>query len=62
MILNEFIDSFMNISCFLIVELEKQSYCDLKVTNNTEHHVAFKVGTITLSIIVIYLHVYVFIL
>ncbi|KAK6118960.1 hypothetical protein DH2020_047298 [Rehmannia glutinosa] len=27
------------------VELEKQSYCDLKVTNNTEHHVAFKVKT-----------------
>ncbi|KAK6138698.1 hypothetical protein DH2020_027560 [Rehmannia glutinosa] len=26
-------------------ELEKQSYCDLKVTNNTEHHVAFKVKT-----------------
>ncbi|KAF5938670.1 hypothetical protein HYC85_022929 [Camellia sinensis] len=23
-------------------ELEKQSYSDLKVTNNTEHHVAFK--------------------
>ncbi|KAL6008345.1 hypothetical protein ACLOJK_033854 [Asimina triloba] len=27
------------------VELEKQSYCDLKVANNTEHHVAFKVKT-----------------
>ncbi|OVA11289.1 MSP domain [Macleaya cordata] len=26
-------------------ELEKQSYCDLKVANNTEHHVAFKVKT-----------------
>ncbi|KAI3453494.1 hypothetical protein Pfo_010157 [Paulownia fortunei] len=26
-------------------ELEKQSYCDLKVTNNTEHHIAFKVKT-----------------
>ncbi|XP_073021015.1 vesicle-associated protein 2-1-like [Primulina eburnea] len=26
-------------------ELEQQSYCDLKVTNNTEHHVAFKVKT-----------------
>lgn len=26
-------------------ELEKQSYCDLKVVNNTEHHVAFKVKT-----------------
>lgn len=26
-------------------ELEKQSFCDLKVTNNTEHHVAFKVKT-----------------
>ncbi|XP_057775603.1 vesicle-associated protein 2-1 isoform X2 [Salvia miltiorrhiza] len=26
-------------------ELDKQSYCDLKVTNNTEHHVAFKVKT-----------------
>jgi len=26
-------------------ELEKQSYCDLKVTNRTEHHVAFKVKT-----------------
>lgn len=25
------------------VELEKQSFCDLKVANNTEHHVAFKV-------------------
>lgn len=25
------------------VELDKQSYCDLKVVNNTEHHVAFKV-------------------
>ncbi|KAJ6963083.1 hypothetical protein NC652_001648 [Populus alba x Populus x berolinensis] len=29
----------------LIVELEKQSFCDLKVVNNTEHHVAFKVKT-----------------
>ncbi|KAL3619475.1 hypothetical protein CASFOL_037045 [Castilleja foliolosa] len=29
----------------VLVELEKQSYCDLKVTNNTEHHVAFKVKT-----------------
>ncbi|KAJ6415669.1 hypothetical protein OIU84_004465 [Salix udensis] len=27
------------------VELEKQSFCDLKVANNTEHHVAFKVKT-----------------
>ncbi|XP_021813522.1 vesicle-associated protein 2-1 isoform X1 [Prunus avium] len=26
-------------------ELEKQSFCDLKVVNNTEHHVAFKVKT-----------------
>ncbi|XP_009781009.1 vesicle-associated protein 2-1 [Nicotiana tabacum] len=26
-------------------ELEKQSYCDLKVTNSTEHCVAFKVKT-----------------
>ncbi|KAG7952193.1 hypothetical protein I3843_12G046900 [Carya illinoinensis] len=26
-------------------ELEKQSYCDLKVVNKTEHHVAFKVKT-----------------
>ncbi|XP_010275477.1 PREDICTED: vesicle-associated protein 2-1-like isoform X2 [Nelumbo nucifera] len=26
-------------------ELEKQSYCDLKVANNSEHHVAFKVKT-----------------
>ncbi|XP_073032906.1 vesicle-associated protein 2-1-like [Primulina eburnea] len=26
-------------------ELEQQSYCDLKVTNNTEHCVAFKVKT-----------------
>ncbi|XP_059645100.1 vesicle-associated protein 2-1 [Cornus florida] len=26
-------------------ELEKQSYCDMKVMNNTEHHVAFKVKT-----------------
>ncbi|GAB4834634.1 Vesicle-associated protein 2-1 [Ancistrocladus abbreviatus] len=26
-------------------ELEKQSYCDLKVSNNTENHVAFKVKT-----------------
>ncbi|KAL6349092.1 hypothetical protein AAG906_033748 [Vitis piasezkii] len=26
-------------------ELDKQSYCDLKVVNNTEHHVAFKVKT-----------------
>ncbi|KAH6787361.1 Plant VAMP membrane family protein [Perilla frutescens var. hirtella] len=26
-------------------ELEKLSYCDFKVTNNTEHHVAFKVKT-----------------
>ncbi|XP_022737949.1 vesicle-associated protein 2-1-like isoform X4 [Durio zibethinus] len=28
-----------------IFELEKQSFCDLKVVNNTEHHVAFKVKT-----------------
>ncbi|OAY60117.1 vesicle-associated protein 2-1 isoform X1 [Manihot esculenta] len=28
-----------------IFELDKQSYCDLKVVNNTEHHVAFKVKT-----------------
>ncbi|XP_057476195.1 vesicle-associated protein 2-1-like [Actinidia eriantha] len=27
------------------LELEKQSYCDLKVANNTEHCVAFKVKT-----------------
>ncbi|PSR91684.1 Vesicle-associated protein 2-1, N-terminally processed like [Actinidia chinensis var. chinensis] len=27
------------------VELEKQSYCDLKVANSTEHYVAFKVKT-----------------
>ncbi|XXG75632.1 hypothetical protein AAC387_Pa08g0165 [Persea americana] len=26
-------------------ELEKQCYCNLKVANNTEHHVAFKVKT-----------------
>ncbi|KAJ7944688.1 Vesicle-associated protein 2-1 [Quillaja saponaria] len=26
-------------------ELEKQTFCDLKVLNNTEHHVAFKVKT-----------------
>ncbi|XP_058085106.1 vesicle-associated protein 2-1 [Magnolia sinica] len=26
-------------------ELEKQCYCDLKVVNKTEHHVAFKVKT-----------------
>ena len=25
------------------VEVDKQSYCDLRVVNNTEHHVAFKV-------------------
>lgn len=30
------------------VELEKQSYCDLKVVNNTEHHVAFKVSLLFL--------------
>ncbi|CAI0533733.1 unnamed protein product [Linum tenue] len=28
-----------------IFELEKQSFCDLKVVNNTENHVAFKVKT-----------------
>ncbi|KAJ8754418.1 hypothetical protein K2173_002869 [Erythroxylum novogranatense] len=28
-----------------IFELEKQSFCDLKVANNTAHHVAFKVKT-----------------
>ncbi|KAK4797386.1 hypothetical protein SAY86_029712 [Trapa natans] len=28
-----------------IFELEKQCFCDLKVVNNTEHHVAFKVKT-----------------
>ncbi|GAV67602.1 Motile_Sperm domain-containing protein [Cephalotus follicularis] len=28
-----------------LFELGKQSYCDLKVVNNTEHHVAFKVKT-----------------
>ncbi|CAJ1943258.1 unnamed protein product [Sphenostylis stenocarpa] len=27
------------------VELDKQTYCDLKVLNNTEHYVAFKVKT-----------------
>ncbi|KAF8412462.1 hypothetical protein HHK36_000426 [Tetracentron sinense] len=27
------------------VVLEKQSYCDLKIANNTEHHVAFKIKT-----------------
>ncbi|PON64617.1 Vesicle-associated membrane-protein-associated protein [Parasponia andersonii] len=26
-------------------ELEKQSFCDLKIVNNTEHYVAFKVKT-----------------
>ncbi|RDX70251.1 Vesicle-associated protein 2-1, partial [Mucuna pruriens] len=29
----------------LKVELQKQTYCDLKVLNNTEHYVAFKVKT-----------------
>ncbi|XP_040957142.1 vesicle-associated protein 2-1 isoform X1 [Gossypium hirsutum] len=28
-----------------IIELGKQSFCDLKVVNNTENHVAFKVKT-----------------
>jgi hypothetical protein len=28
---------------FVSVELEKQSYCDLKVANKTENYVAFKV-------------------
>ncbi|KAK8650243.1 hypothetical protein V6N13_139889 [Hibiscus sabdariffa] len=28
-----------------VFELEKPSFCDLKVVNNTEHHVAFKVKT-----------------
>ncbi|KAG4206364.1 hypothetical protein ERO13_A03G004900v2 [Gossypium hirsutum] len=28
-----------------IIELDKQNFCDLQVTNNTEHHVAFKVKT-----------------
>nr|XP_028956779.1 vesicle-associated protein 2-1 isoform X2 [Malus domestica] len=28
-----------------LFELEKQSFCDLKVVNHTEHHVAFKVKT-----------------
>ncbi|CAN8267191.1 unnamed protein product [Cochlearia groenlandica] len=28
-----------------LFELEKQSYCDLKVSNKTEHYVAFKVKT-----------------
>ncbi|XP_010451527.1 PREDICTED: vesicle-associated protein 2-1-like [Camelina sativa] len=28
-----------------LVELEYESYCDLKVANKTEHHVAFKVKT-----------------
>ncbi|KAM7273244.1 hypothetical protein ACFE04_027908 [Oxalis oulophora] len=28
-----------------LFELEKQTYCDLKVANTTEHHVAFKVKT-----------------
>lgn len=28
-----------------IFELEKQTHCDLKVSNHTEHHVAFKVKT-----------------
>lgn len=27
----------------LPVELEKQTFCDLKVLNNTENYVAFKV-------------------
>ncbi|KAF3787631.1 Vesicle-associated protein 2-1 [Nymphaea thermarum] len=27
------------------VELEKQSYCNLKLVNNREHHVAFKIKT-----------------
>jgi len=31
------------------VELEKQSFCDLKVTNNTDQNVAFKV---TLNIVI----------
>ena len=25
------------------VEIEKQIFCDIKVVNNTEHHVGFKV-------------------
>ncbi|RRT63006.1 hypothetical protein B296_00041098 [Ensete ventricosum] len=34
------------------VELEKPSYCNIKVVNNTEHHVAFKVfGKMRVSLI-----------
>ncbi|CAN6486736.1 unnamed protein product [Victoria cruziana] len=29
----------------LTVELEKQSYCSIKLVNNREHHVAFKIKT-----------------
>lgn len=42
-------NKFLSLLNFLVmvfmfsVELEKPSFCDLKVVNNTEHHVAFKV-------------------
>ena len=41
----------MNVGTISSVELEKQSFCDLKVANNTEHHVAFKVITSLIVII-----------
>ncbi|KAJ0961828.1 hypothetical protein J5N97_029656 [Dioscorea zingiberensis] len=35
----------VSVDCFSLFELGKPSYCNLKVVNNTEHHVAFKVKT-----------------
>ena len=31
-----------------VVELDKPCYCNLKVVNNSEHHVAFKVRAISI--------------
>ncbi|MBA0796635.1 hypothetical protein Gohar_007386, partial [Gossypium harknessii] len=38
-------DKFMELDYEDSIELEKPSFCDLKVVNNTEHFVAFKVKT-----------------
>ncbi|MBA0763780.1 hypothetical protein Gotri_013189 [Gossypium trilobum] len=42
-------DMFMELDYEDSIELEKPSFCDLKVVNNTEHYVAFKVFTVSVK-------------
>ena len=40
---------FLCVKFLCVVELDKPCYCNLKVVNNREHHVAFKVHGFSIS-------------